>query len=234
MTELTWDELSKHQRNVRDRSILSLFEDGQRASAFSARLDDMFFDYSKTNIDETAMGLLLDLAKSADVEARRDAMFAGEKINETEGRAVLHTALRNPDTPVIVDGMDVSMGVRDTIGRMANFANLIRDSKITDIVNIGIGGSDLGPAMAPLALAPYVDGPRCHFVSNVDGAHVADTLKHLDATRTLVIVASKTFTTIETMTNASTARDWMVKGGGDPAAQFCALSSNLEKTAESA
>ncbi len=141
----------------------------------------------------------------------------GEKINETEGRAVLHTALRAPDDAVIrVDGQDVMPAVRATRARMETFAEGIRSGRIagqggpyTDVVNIGIGGSDLGPAMATLALAPYHDGPRCHFVSNVDGAHIHDTLKGLDPARTLVIVASKTFTTIETMTNAATARAWL-------------------------
>lgn len=165
--------------------------------------------------------------------ARRDAMFAGETINWTEGRAVLHTALRNLDGgPVMVDGQDVMPGVRDTLARMRDYADAVRGSDITDVVNIGIGGSDLGPAMAVAALAPYHDGPRCHFVSNVDGAHIADTLRGLDARTTLVIVASKTFTTIETMTNARTAKAWMTDHGGDPARQFAALSTAGDKTAQ--
>ncbi|MEM8577880.1 MAG: glucose-6-phosphate isomerase, partial [Pseudomonadota bacterium] len=160
---------------------------------------------------------------------RRDAMFAGVAINETEGRAVLHTALRNLDGgPVLVDGADVMPGVLDTLARMEAFATEVRASAITDVVNIGIGGSDLGPAMAAQALSLYHDGPRVHFVSNVDGAHIADTLAGLDATSTLVIVASKTFTTIETMTNARTARAWMLDRGAEP--YFAALSTNLEKT----
>ncbi len=171
---------------------------------------------------------------------RRDAMFRGERINETEGRAVLHTALRDLDGgPVMVDGTDVMPGVRDTLARMEVFAEAVRAGKIrppgggryTDVVNIGIGGSDLGPAMATLALAPYHDGPRCHFVSNVDGAHVADVLAGLNPASTLVIVASKTFTTIETMTNAETARDWIAaQVGADTAgAHFAALSSNARE-----
>ncbi|MGB8811617.1 MAG: glucose-6-phosphate isomerase, partial [Paracoccaceae bacterium] len=159
-------------------------------------------------------------------------------INQTEGRAVLHTALRNLDTPVIVDGRDVMPDVRVTHARMQAFANDVRDGgfkgqggAITDVVNIGIGGSDLGPAMAVLALAPFHDGPRCHFVSNVDGAHIHDTLRGLNPETTLVIVASKTFTTIETMTNAETARTWMSARVANPAAQFAAVSTAADKTA---
>ncbi|MEP2425368.1 MAG: glucose-6-phosphate isomerase, partial [Tateyamaria sp.] len=149
-----------------------------------------------------------------------------------EGRAVLHTALRNLDGPaVLVDGADVMPGVLATLDRMRAYATQIRDSAITDVVNIGIGGSDLGPAMAVDALAPYHDGPKCHFVSNVDAAHISDTLRGLDAKTTLVIVASKTFTTIETMTNARTAKAWMQENGGDPGTQFAALSTAADKTA---
>ena len=137
---------------------------------------------------------------------KRDAMFAGEIINTTEGRAVLHTALRNQSkSPVMVAGRDVMPDVRGVLAAMAKFADGVRASEITDVVNIGIGGSDLGPAMTTLALAPYHDGPRLHYVSNVDGAHIADTLKTLNPATTLFLIASKTFTTIETMTNAKTA-----------------------------
>jgi len=185
--------------------------------------------------------LLVSLYEAAGVSARREAMFAGEKINETEDRAVLHTALRAGDDAVIpVDGADVMPGVRKTRDAMLGFAEDVRSGtyapggKITDVVNIGIGGSDLGPVMAVEALKPYGDGPRCHFVSNVDGAHVNDTLIGLNPGSTLVIVASKTFTTIETMTNARTAREWLSRGvGADRVGQhFVALSSNLEKTAD--
>jgi glucose-6-phosphate isomerase len=193
----------------------------------------MLFDYSKTNIDDATRVALIKLIEASGVAARRDAMFSGKAINETEGRAVLHTALRNLDGgPVMVDGVDAMPEVLQTLERMRSFAENIRASDITDVVNIGIGGSDLGPAMAVDALSPYHDGPRCHFVSNVDGAHIADTLRDLDAKRTLIIVASKTFTTIETMTNARTARAWMVDHGGDPAKQFAALSSATDKTSE--
>jgi len=235
-----WSRLGDKAEAVSARAIARLFDaDPERAAGFSARAEGMLFDYSKTNIDAETRDLLIRLAEAAGVAARREAMFAGEKINETEGRAVLHTALRNLDGPVTVDGADVVPGVRETLARMHVFAQEVRDGqiegqggRITDVVNIGIGGSDLGPAMACLALAPYHDGPRCHFVSNVDGAHIADTLKGLPPETTLVIVASKTFTTIETMTNAQTALRWMRERVDDPGAQFAALSSALDKTAE--
>ncbi len=220
--------------------ILELFDEG-RAEDFSVRAEGMLFDYSKTNIDAETRDLLIGLTEQAGLSDRRAAMFAGEKINETEGRAVLHTALRNLDGgPVMVDGADVMPEVLDTLARMERFAEGVRSGaihppgggKFTDVVNIGIGGSDLGPAMAVLALAPYHDGPRCHFVSNVDGAHVHDVLKGLNPASTLVIVASKTFTTIETMTNADTARDWLgAKVGMDQVgAHMAALSSAVDKT----
>ncbi|WP_299686743.1 glucose-6-phosphate isomerase [uncultured Tateyamaria sp.] len=227
-----WDELKARAAAVQGRRILDLF-DGARADGFAVETATMRFDYAKTNLDADTRDMLLALAQGAGVAARRDAMFAGAKINETEGRAVLHTALRNLDGgPVMVDGQDVMPGVLDTLARMERYATELRGSAITDVVNIGIGGSDLGPAMAAQALSPFHDGPRTHFVSNVDGAHISDVLRGLDATTTLVIVASKTFTTIETMTNARTARAWMLDHGGDPSAQFAALSTNLEKTAE--
>lgn len=227
-----WNELKAQHTAVKKRAILDLF-DADRAEGFSVETQHMRFDYSKTNIDGPTRDMLIALAESADVAARRDAMFAGAEINETEGRAVLHTALRNLDGgPVMVDGADVMPEVLATLDRMAAYADEVRASAITDVVNIGIGGSDLGPAMAVQALSPYQDGPRCHFVSNVDGAHIADVLRGLDAKTTLVIVASKTFTTIETMTNARTARAWMTDHGGDATAQFAALSTSLEKTAD--
>lgn len=233
-----WQALHDHHGTRGTRPILSLFDAPGRADAFSTRACGMLFDYSKTGIDEQARDLLLALAEGAGLAARRDAMFAGAPINETEGRAVLHTALRNPDASVLVAGRDVMPGVRAALARMEAFADDVRagcfagqGGAVTDVVNIGIGGSDLGPAMAVLALAPYHDGPRCHFVSNVDGAHVHDVLARLDPARTLVIVASKTFSTIETMTNAETARVWMAGAVDDPAAQFVALSSAVDRTA---
>lgn len=228
-----WQDLRDQKYTVEGRSLLSLFDDPDRAERFAVQTETMRFDYAKTNIDAQTRATLIKLAEVAGVAARRDAMFAGEKINQTEGRAVLHTALRNLDGgPVEVDGQDVMPEVLETLTRMRRFADQVRGSEITDVVNIGIGGSDLGPAMAVAALHPYHDGPRCHFVSNVDGAHIADVLRGLDAKRTLIIVASKTFTTIETMTNARTARAWMVDHGGDPARHFAALSSAEDKTAD--
>ncbi|MDX1781064.1 MAG: glucose-6-phosphate isomerase [Thalassovita sp.] len=225
---------------AKDRPILSLFEDGQRAARFSRSVDGLHFDFSKTNIDGEALTALIALAETAAVADRRDAMLAGEKINETEGRAVLHTALRAPEGAVIeVDGQNVMPGVIDTRKRMADFAEAVRSGRfkgqggaITDVVNIGIGGSDLGPVMGVKALAPYHDGPKTHFVSNVDGAHIADILSGLNPATTLVIVASKTFTTIETMTNAETARAWMAQSVADPGAQFAALSTAADRTAD--
>ena len=236
-----WDALKSNAAAVGARRISSLFdEDPDRANRFSATADELFFDYSKTNIDDDTLAMLLALCEASGLTDRRRAMFAGETINTTEGRAVLHTALRNPGGgPVSVDDEDVMPAVRETLARMRAFADTVRSGgatgaggSFTDVVNIGIGGSDLGPVMSYLALSPYADGPRCHFVSNVDGAHLADTIRDLDPARTLVIVASKTFTTIETMTNARSIRAWMEKGGGDPSKQFVALSSALDRTAE--
>jgi glucose-6-phosphate isomerase len=221
--------------------IAELFErDDKRAQRFSARFDGMLFDYSKTQITDQIREALLDWADTAKVAARRDAMFAGQAINETEGRAVLHTALRNLEgAPVLVNGRDVMPGVLTTLDRMEGFARQLRGGgykgqggAITDVVNIGIGGSHLGPEMATLALAPYHDGPRCHFVSNVDGADISDCLQGLDPETTLVIVASKSFTTIETMTNAETARAWMARVVKDPGQQFVALSTADDRVAQ--
>ncbi|MDX8348791.1 glucose-6-phosphate isomerase [Cognatiyoonia sp. IB215446] len=234
-----WDDLIAHHVQVADRRFETLV-DAERAESFSAQVGDMILDYAKTNIDAEGCRLLFALLDEAGVAAKRDAMFSGAPINETEGRAVLHTALRNLDGgPVHVDGVDVMPEVRATLDRMASFASQVRDGdftgqggKITDVVNIGIGGSDLGPAMAVKALAPYHDGPRCHFVSNVDPADIAGVLRSCDPATTLVIVASKTFTTIETMTNARTARAWMQEHVSDSGAQFAALSTAADKTAD--
>ena len=233
-----WTALANSHSATKDRAILDLFNSPTRAADFSARLGDMLFDFSKTNIDAAARDQLLALATASGVAAKRDAMFAGAVINETEGRAVLHTALRNLNDPVILNGLDVMPAVRATHARMEAFCDDVRagriegqGGRITDVVNIGIGGSDLGPAMAVLALAPAHDGPRCHFISNVDGANAHDVLRNLDPTTTLVIVASKTFTTIETITNAETVRRWMAKSVTNPGAQFAAVSTAAEKTA---
>ncbi len=234
-----WNDLAKHQRACEGRHILDLFADPARAGEFSVACGDMVLDYSKTNIDTEGRALLVRLAGQAGLEAVRAAMFAGAKINETEGRAVLHVAQRAGGEAVIeVDGADVMPELRAVRARACAFAEDVRagrfrgqGGKITDVVNIGIGGSDLGPAMATLALAPFHDGPRLHYVSNVDAAHLADTLKGLDPATTLVIVASKTFTTIETMTNAEGARDWMARSVSDPGAQFAAVSTAFDRTA---
>ncbi|MEJ6395042.1 glucose-6-phosphate isomerase [Gymnodinialimonas sp. 2305UL16-5] len=234
-----WADLRSHWAAKSGRAILDLFEDAGRAEAYSCRADGLLFDYSKTHLDAGAMSLLLELARSTRVEARRAAMFSGEKINETEGRAVLHTALRAPSGPISVEGADVMPEVLATHARCLDFAEAVRDGSFAgaggaykDVVNIGIGGSDLGPVMATLALAPFHDGPRLHYVSNVDGAHINDTLQGLDPKTTMVIVASKTFTTIETMTNAQTARNWMAREVDDPSRQFVALSSATAKAGE--
>ncbi len=237
MTDI-WDDLHRHHAATKSVTMATLFAKGRDAADFSASADGLLFDYAKTTIDATARDLLLHLAEASGLAARRAAMFAGERINETEGRAVLHTALRNLDAQVMVDGRDVMAQVRATHARAKAFAADVRAGRfagqggaITDVVNIGIGGSDLGPAMATLALEPYADGPRAHFISNVDGAHATDVLRGLNPETTLVIVASKTFTTIETMTNAETVRHWMAARVGDAAAQFAAVSTAVDKTA---
>ena len=237
---LDWSGLTAAAVDAAKTPILQrLTDDPSRARDFSVSAGELLFDYSKTAMDQAGRSALLGLFEDANVSALRDAMFGGDAINDTEGRAVLHTALRNLDGDgVFVDGVDVIPEVRETLNRMETFADDIRSGRFTgaggrikDIVNIGIGGSDLGPVMATFALAPYHDGPRVHYVSNVDGAHIADALRGLDAKTTLVIVASKTFTTIETMTNAATARAWMSESVSDPATQFAALSSAADKTA---
>lgn len=232
-----WDDLHAYHRD-HQMHIADLCADPARGVDFSVRADGILFDYAKTGIDRRARDLLIALADGAGLATQRAAMFSGAKINETEGRAVLHTALRNLSSGVVIEGRDVMGPVRATHARMTAFAEAVRDGHITgqggrfsDVVNIGIGGSDLGPAMACLALVPYADGPRVHFVSNVDGAHVHDVLAGLNPETTLVIVASKTFTTIETMTNADSARAWMAAKVEDPASQFAAVSTAADKTA---
>jgi glucose-6-phosphate isomerase len=216
--------------------------DPQRFSRYSASLDDLLMDYSKCAVNDEVLDLLEQLITAAGVADKRDQMFSGAPINFTEGRAVLHTALRNrSNRPVMVDGRDVMPDVNAVLDAMGKFADGIRSGEmkgatgkaITDVVNIGIGGSDLGPVMATLALSPFHDGPRLHFVSNIDGAHIADTLKTLHAETTLFIVASKTFTTIETMTNAQTARAFIADALGEAAVghHFCAVSTALDKVA---
>ena len=232
--------LKEHRRATDGMDMRQAFaDDPQRFHRFSLTLDDLLLDWSKCAVSGETMTLLERLAQTAGVAERRDAMFAGEAINLTEGRAVLHVALRGAGEGR--DGRSEHAGeVDEVLAAMGRFADDVRSGRVvgatgrpfTDIVNIGIGGSDLGPQMAALALAPYHDGPRTHFVSNVDGAHIADTLKTLDPETTLFIVASKTFTTIETMTNARTARDWVARALGDKAgAHFVAVSTALDKVA---
>ena len=233
--------LQKLQKSRSERQISDLFaQDDARFETFSATCGDVLFDYSKSNICPEAKASLLELADAAELPAKRDALFAGEKINFTEGRAVQHMALRKSDgASVIIEGENVMDDVLAVRASMSAFADGIRSGKIrgsadepfTDIVNIGIGGSDLGPAMAVQALTPFHDGPRTHFVSNVDGADVAEILKQVPPATTLFIVASKTFTTQETMTNAATARSWLVDQLGEQAvgSHFAALSTALDK-----
>ncbi|MCW1413610.1 glucose-6-phosphate isomerase [Rhizobium sp. 1AS11] len=216
--------------------------DSQRFSRFSVALDDLLMDFSKTAVNDDILKLLVQLAEEGGVETKREEMFSGKAINFTEDRAVLHTALRNrSNTPVLVDGKDVMPDVNAVLAAMGKFADDVRSGTlkgatgkaITDVVNIGIGGSDLGPVMATLALGPFHDGPRAHFVSNIDGAHIADILKLVQPETTLFIVASKTFTTVETMTNAQTARNFIAKALGEAAVQhhFAAVSTALDKVA---
>lgn len=235
---MTFDILKQRAQTAKARSILELFSDPERPVAFSAALGELVFDFSKTTLIEEDLSFLIGMAEAAGVAERRQAMFDGAPINETEGRAVLHTALRKRDGgPVFVGGRDVMPGVHATLTRMAAFSDTVRSGAfkgqggpITDVINIGIGGSDLGPVMTTRALTPFHDGPRVHFVSNVDGADAADTFKGLNPATTLVIVASKTFTTVETMTNAETARLWMARKVTRPGDQFVALSSATDKT----
>ncbi|MDF8353108.1 glucose-6-phosphate isomerase [Ensifer adhaerens] len=216
--------------------------DAERFARFSTTLGDLLLDYSKCAVNDKVLDGLEAVARAAKVEEKRDAMFRGDIINITEERAVLHTALRNRgNRPILVDGKDVMPDVNGVLAAMGAFADGIRSGtlkgatgkKITDVVNIGIGGSDLGPVMATLALAPFHDGPRLHFVSNIDGAHIADTLKLIDPETSLFIIASKTFTTIETMTNAATARAFIAGKLGEAAVghHFAAVSTALDKVA---
>ncbi|PRH88141.1 glucose-6-phosphate isomerase [Labrys okinawensis] len=234
-----WQDLEAHKQKLASTTTRDLFAaDPDRFAKFSFTLDDVLVDFSKNRIADETLSLLLQLARAHCIETRRDEMLKGDKINTTEGRAVLHTALRAPaDADIRVDGKNVVPDVHEELARCYAFAEKIRSGelrgatgdKFTDVVNIGIGGSDLGPAMGARALSPYADGPRAHFVSNVDGADMADTLSRLDPSRTLFLVSSKTFTTIETMTNAQSARQWIAKSLGETAVgdHFAAISTNI-------
>ena len=242
-----WSELAKVYEDKKDLNLRELFAaDADRARNFTFDAAGLHVDLSKNLIDGDIVKQLVEVAKAADLEARRDAMFAGEHINNTEDRAVLHTALRIPaEDDLTVDGQDVAADVHEVLGRMRDFATALRSGAwlghtghtIKKVVNIGIGGSDLGPAMAAKALRSYeVAGISAEFVSNVDPADMAATLDGLDAESTLFIIASKTFTTQETLTNAHAARRWLIeKFDGDESAvakHFVAVSTNAEKVAE--
>ena len=241
-----WKALSEHFAATKGRTIKELFAaDPDRFAKFSLRLnDDLLLDYSKNIIDAKTMELLFALARECDVPGDIEAMFRGDKINRTEDRAVLHTALRNfSGQPVLVDGQDVMPDVKRVLAKMKDFCERVISGEwkgytgkpITDIVNIGIGGSDLGPCMITAALTPYHTRLKAHFVSNIDGTHMAETLKVCDPETTMFLIASKTFTTLETMTNAHTARDWFLKQAGDikhVARHFVAISTNTAEVAK--
>jgi glucose-6-phosphate isomerase len=240
-----WKALENHRAATQDLHMRDLFaDDPGRFDKFTVRTGDMLLDYSKNRITSETMSLLKDLAREADVEKWREKMFSGEKINNTEGRAVLHVALRNSaDRPIHVDGKDVMPDVARVLDQMRTFSDAVRSGawkgstgkRITDVVNVGIGGSDLGPVMVSEALKPYHQpGLNVHFVSNVDGTHIAETLKPLDPETSLFIVASKTFTTQETLTNATSARTWLIDALGKDAVakHFVALSTNTQAVTE--
>ncbi|MEU6861939.1 glucose-6-phosphate isomerase [Streptomyces sp. NPDC046876] len=241
-----WLALGKHREELGQTHLRELFEtDPQRATRYTLEVGDLHIDYSKHLVTDETLTLLRELADATGVAGLREAMFRGEKINTTEDRAVLHTALRAaPDAVIEVDGENVVPAVHAVLDKMADFSERIRSGewtgftgeRITNVVNIGIGGSDLGPAMAYDALRAFTDrGLTVRFVSNVDGADLHEAVRDLDPARTLFIIASKTFTTIETITNAESARAWLLAGlGGDQAAvarHFVALSTNEEKVA---
>lgn len=241
-----WQALAKHQREVNELHMRDLFaRDPQRFDRFSLRLGELLFDYSKNRVTEQTMQLLFNLARQADLATWIEALFTGQKINNTEERAVLHVALRNrSNTPIYVDGQDVMPEVNRVLEKMRGFSEAVRSGtwkgytgkQITDIVNIGIGGSDLGPKMVCEALKPYARlGLRAHFVSNVDSTDMAETLKLVDRETVLFLVASKTFTTQETMTNAHTARAWFLEAAKDEAAvarHFAAMSTNASEVSK--
>ncbi len=238
-----WKALKAHFDQIKDVHMRTLFaEDPERGTRFTLEAGDIFADYSKNRVNAETMRLLAALANAVDLRQAIDDMFTGRKINETENRAVLHVALRNrSNTPIRVDGKDVMPEVNAVLDKMADFSRRVRSGEwkghtgkpIRNIVNIGIGGSDLGPVMAYEALKPYSDRKlTVRFVSNVDGTHMAEATRDLDPSETLFIAASKTFTTQETMTNAESAKAWLLKALGDPAAvakHFAALSTNAAK-----
>lgn len=241
-----WVALQAHFETMKETHMRELFaNDPARFDKFSVEVGSLLLDYSKNIVTDETMGLLEELVKAADVQAMAKRMFSGEKINTTEGRAVLHVALRNrSNSPIVVDGKDVMPEVNEVLGRIKGFVEQVRSGawkgftgkSITDVVNLGIGGSDLGPVMVTEALKPYCKRDlKVHFVSNVDATHIAEVLREVDAETTLFLVASKTFTTQETMTNAGTAKDWLLSKLADPAAiarHFAALSTNGEAVSQ--
>jgi glucose-6-phosphate isomerase len=238
-----WKALENHYHDMMDVHMRDQFAaDPQRFEKFSITLNDLLLDYSKNRITDETLKLLLDLARTTDVSGWIERMFRGDKVNVTEDRAVLHIALRNrSNTPIVLDGEDVMLHVNASLDKMRQFSDAVRSGKwlghtgkrITDVVNIGIGGSDLGPLMVTEALKPYAKPDlNVHFVSNVDGTQLIETLKPLDPETTLFIIASKTFTTQETLTNARSAREWLTQALGDEAAvakHFVALSTNADE-----
>ena len=237
-----WKALEAHKAELSNSTIQDLFkQEKNRFDDYSLTFNNQILvDFSKNNINQTTLSLLRQLAQECSLDSAKEAMFTGEKINRTENRAVLHTALRNrANTPVLVDGKDVMPEVNAVLAKMKDFCQHIISGEwkgytgkaITDVVNIGIGGSDLGPYMVTEALRPYKNHLNMHFVSNVDGTHIAETLKKVNPETTLFLVASKTFTTQETMTNAQSARDWLLKAAKDESAvakHFAALSTNAK------
>jgi glucose-6-phosphate isomerase len=243
-TTKAYQYLADHYIDINQTDMKSLFaEDPERFNKFSILFEDILVDYSKNRITDETMALLVQLAKECKLDEAIKAMFSGEKINETEGREVLHIALRNQsNTPIFADGKDVMPEVNTVLAKMEKFSNAIisgewkgyTGKEITDVVNIGIGGSDLGPVMVTEALKHYKTRLNLHFVSNVDGTHIAETLKVVNPETTLFLVASKTFTTQETMSNANTARQWFLAQGAseaDIAKHFAALSTNAKDVA---
>lgn len=233
--------LTDHFIGINEKSLKDLFtEDASRFEKFSILFEDILVDYSKNRIDDTTMALLMQLARECKLDEAIKAMFKGDKINQTEGRQVLHIALRNQGNgPILVDGKNVMEEVNKVLEKMDKFSQDIISGSwkgytgkaITDVVNIGIGGSDLGPVMVTEALKAYKNHLKMHFVSNIDGTHIAETLKNVDPETTLFLIASKTFTTQETMTNANSAKDWFLNSGaaqGDVAKHFAALSTNAK------
>jgi glucose-6-phosphate isomerase len=241
-----WSALVSHYHDIRKVRMHELFEgDPERFTSFSVSLEGMLLDYSKNRITSRTMELLMEMARNSGLDDRRRQMFEGEAINFTENRSVLHTALRRPPGySLVIDGEDVSSEVSAVLDQMRAFCARVisgewtgyTGKRITDVVNIGIGGSDLGPYMVTEALKPFAHGKlRVHFVSNIDGSHLAETLKSVSPETTMFIIASKTFTTQETLTNAMSARSWFLDRAGDMAhvaRHFVAVSTNRQKVEE--